>query len=78
MDGAKQVIPQAQGYAKVDTVFDIRWQIFGMMPAMHLWIVEEVFERTQRDPDIGMIEMPDAQGDDMHYEKLLDAKADHA
>lgn len=77
MDGAKQVVPQAQGYAKVDPVFDIRWQVLGMVPAVHLRIVEEVLERAQRDPDIGMIEMPDAQGDDVHHEKLLDAKADH-
>ncbi len=73
----KEVIPQAQRDAEVDSILDIGRQIFGMMPAMHLRVVEQIFEWPQWNPDIGVIEVTYTQCNDMHHKKFLYTETDH-
>lgn len=49
-----------------------------MMPRMHLRIIEHIFKRAKRNINIRVIEMSDAEGHDMHQEKILNAKANHS
>lgn len=71
----KNIIPDRKGKAKVYAI--PVGNMFGMVPDVHLGIVEYVFQRTQRHPDIAVVKMTDGQGKDMDDQEVLHAEADH-
>lgn len=73
----EEVIPQAKRKGKIDPVLFTLWNILNMMPFMELGIVEHVFQRPQRNIDIGMIEVADGQSDEVYEKELPYAEADH-
>ena len=51
--------------------------MFGMVPDMHLRIVEDIFKRTKRHPDVAVVKMTDGEGKDMDDQEVLHPESDH-
>ncbi len=71
----KNIIPKGKGKAEVHAI--PLGNMFGMVPDMHLGIIENVFQRTKRNPDIAVVKMTDGKGKDMDDQEVLHAKSDH-
>lgn len=74
--GAEDVVPDAEGKAEVHAVAVLTRKLAGMMPDVHLGIIKDVFQWAEWNAQIGMIEVTDDDGEDMHDDELIDAKAD--
>lgn len=48
----------------------------GVVPDVHLWVVEDVFEWAEWDADVGVVEVTDDDGEDVDDDEVFDAKAD--
>ena len=66
-----------QGQAKIDSIFLAAWPWFGMMPYMHLGIVEYIFKQTNVYFEITMIKMTNWQCENVDNEKIIKTKPHH-
>ena len=74
--GAKEVIPDAEGETIVHAVAMLGREVVGVMPDVHLRIVEEVFERTKGESKVGVVEVANDGCDEMDDDEVVDAKSD--
>lgn len=73
---AEEVVPQREGNAVVDAEA-ICWQVFHMVPDVHLGVVEDVFQWPQWEIDVGMVQVADQNGEQVNEYKILNAKPNH-
>src|SRR5690606_6223273 len=71
----KQIIPYTQADAIVYPIPP--WKNFGMMPDMHLGIVDQVTQWSQGKLKIGMIKVSHRRSKNMNQEKSLNPKTYH-
>ena len=72
--GFEKIVPQAERQAEIDSVFV--GQFFGVVPDVHLRVVENIFERAQRDLDVGVGEMAYRKREQIDDDVILNAKTD--
>lgn len=72
--GAKEVIPDAEGEPEVHAVAMVFGEFFGVVPDVHLGIVEEVFEGAEWDAEVRVIEVADGGGEGVDDEELLNSE----
>lgn len=70
--GLEQIVPKAEREAKIYAVFV--GQFFGVVPNVHLRIVENIFERPEWHVDVGMVEMPHRKSKQIDDDVILNAK----
>ncbi len=73
--GTEEVVPDAEGDAKVDSVRAVGGKVLGMVPDVHLWVVEQILKDAEVYPEVGMVEMADGQGEEVDDEKVAQADA---
>ena len=74
--GAEEVVPDAEGEPEVHAVAVVFWEFFGVVPNVHLRVVEEEFKRSEGDAEIGVVEVTDGRGEGVDDEEFLNAKSD--
>ena len=75
-DGTKKIVPDTERDTVIDAVATLR-ELFGMVPYVHLWTVEDISQRTKRKIEVGMIQVTDCQREQMHQDKIRNAEAYH-
>ena len=75
--GLEQVVPQAEADPVINAIRMALRPVLGMMPNVHLRVVDYIFQGAQRDPDIAVIRMPDHQCDQVNNKELFNPKPDH-
>ena len=68
--GFKDVIPDTQANPKIDSGQSSLWNMKGMMPQVHDWIIENVFEWAPGNLDISMIQMTNRDGYEVYNVRL--------
>jgi len=72
---SENIIPQRKADAKVDPWHLTFRKMLHVMEKVHNRIVENVLERPPSDADIGVVEMPDSNGNEMHKKCLFRFKS---
>jgi hypothetical protein len=73
----KEIIPEAEGDAEIHPVLVVRGQRFGVMPDVHLRIVENVFQGAIGPVEVGVVDVADEDGKGVDNKEILNAEADH-
>ena len=60
--GAKQIVPQTEGDAKVDPAKAIARQRIGVMPDVHYGVVKDILQWPVAPVEVGMIEVANGDG----------------
>jgi hypothetical protein len=76
ISSAKEVVPKAEREAVVHAVTVLGWQVTSMVPDVHLRIVEKILQGTKRETKVGVIEVTDYGGEEVHNDEVINAKAD--
>lgn len=54
----------------------LMWKLASVVPDVHLGVIKNIFKRTERDTEIGVIKMADDDGNDVYDYELVNTKAD--
>lgn len=73
----EKIVPDAQRNSVVHAVRTVIGHRPGMVPDMHLRIVENVLQRTERHVDVAVIEVPDTERNDVDEKEIVNPEADH-
>ena len=73
---SEKIVPQTQRKTGVNPVGTFR-QILGVVPLVHLGAIENIFQRPQRQINIGVVEVSDGEGKQVHQKELIDSEPDH-
>lgn len=73
---AKDEIPNAQSETEVYTMLVPFRDVVCVVPDVHLWIIEDIFQVSKRQLDIAMIEMTNGQSENVYDEKISQSDSD--
>lgn len=75
---AKEVVPDAEGEAVVHAVAMLGREVASMMPNVHFGVIEKVFEGAKWETEIGVIEVTNDGGRNVHNDEVVDAEANES
>lgn len=74
---SKNVIPNAQSESKVYTIRLVLWQLMRMMPYVHLRIIKNILQWSDRNREVPVIPMSDECVEHVDDEEIFNAESDH-
>ena len=74
--GAEEVVPDAEGEAVIHAVTMLGWEVEGVVPDVHLGMIEEILERAEGHAEVGVVEVPNDGGEEVDDDEVGNAESD--